>query len=131
MAKNYPRWSHARYDNAVHGGAISTITLSDPFGRNNVPSGAIILGGTIDIIVQLAGASATIAVGTTAGSSTTSIKGATAVASWTVGQMATVPVFTAATYVKMTAAGAITMTIATTALSAGVFEVHLLWLPPS
>ena len=131
MAKNYPRWAHARYENAVHGGAISTITLSDPYGRNTIPAGAIILGGTIDIITQLAGASATIAVGTTAGSSTTAIKGATAVASWTVGQMAVVPVFTAATYVKMTASGSITCTIATTALSAGEFEVHLLYVVSS
>jgi len=125
MAKNWIRYAKARYDNSVHGGAISTITLSDPYGRNALPQGAIILGGTIDVITQLAGASATIAVGTTAGSSTTSIKGATAVASWTVGQLAVVPVFTAATYVKLTAAGSITCTIATTALTAGVFEVHL------
>lgn len=128
MAKNYPRWAHGRYDFAVQGGAISTITLTDAYGRNTLPTGAIILGGTIDIIVQPVGASATIALGTTAGSSTTSIKGATAIASWTVGQLAMVPVFTAATYVKLTAAGSITTTIATTALTAGVFEVHLIYL---
>jgi len=131
MAKNYPRWAHARYENAVLGGAISTITLSDPYGRNFLPQGAIILGGTIDIIVQPVGASATIALGTSAGSSTTSLKGATAIASWTVGQLALVPIFTAATYVKLTAAGSITTTIATTALTAGIFEVHLLYVVSS
>src|SRR5262249_44702022 len=112
-------------------GAISTITLSGQ-GRNSIPNGAIILGGTIDITTQLtSGGSATIAIGTTAGSSSTSIKGATAVASWTVGQLAAVPVFTAATYVKMTADGALTAHIATAALTAGVFEVHLLYILPA
>ena len=131
MARHYIRTAWARYDWSVDGGAISTLTPSQGKGRNRIPNGAIILGGTIDIQTQLAGASATIAVGTTAGSSSTSLKAATAVASWTVGQMAIVPVFTAATYVKMTADGAINVTIATTALTAGVFEVHVVYLLPS
>ena len=132
MAKSYLKVAHARYDFAVHGGAISTITLSDPNGRNMIPQNAIILGGTIDIITQLgSGGSATIAIGTSAGSSSSSIKGATAVASWTVGQLVAVPIFTAATYVKMTALGSLTATIATATLNAGVFEVHLLYVVSS
>src|SRR5262245_26954023 len=119
----YVKVAHARYDFSVHGGAISTITLSDVNGRTMIPQNAIIIGGVIDVITQLtSGGSATIAIGTSSGSSTTSIKGATAVASWTVGRLDPVPVYTAATEVKMTATGAITATIATATLTAGVFE---------
>lgn len=114
------------YEFAVDGGAISTIT---PANSPTIPIGSIILGGTLDITTTLtSGGAATIAVGTSAGSSTTSIKGATAVASWTAGQLATVPVFTAATYVKLTAAGRPTLTIATAALTAGKFDVNLAYL---
>ena len=129
MAKRYIRVAHGRYDFAVHGGAISTITLSDAFGQSSLPANAIILGGTIDIITTLtSGGAATIALGTSAGSSTTSLKGATAVATWTAGQLAAVPIFTAATYVKLTAAGSLTATIAAVALTAGVFEIHVLYV---
>ena len=114
------------YDFAVDGGAVSTIT---PSNSPTIPDKAIILGGTIDITTQLtSGGAATIALGTSAGSSTTSLKGATAVASWTAGQLALVPVFTAATYVKLTAAGRPTLTIATAALTAGKFDVNLLYI---
>lgn len=113
------------YDFAVDGGAQTTIT---PANSPLIPIGAIILGGTIDITTTLVGATATIALGTSAGSSTTSLKGATAVASWTAGQLALVPVFTAATYVKLTAAGRPTLTIATANLTAGKFDVNLVYL---
>lgn len=114
------------YDFAVDGGAVSTIT---PTNSPTIPANAIILGGTIDITTTLtSGGAATIALGTSAGSSTTSLKGATAVASWSAGQLALVPVFTAATYVKLTAAGRPTLTIATAALTAGKFDVNLLYV---
>lgn len=114
------------YDFSVDGGAIATIT---PGNSPTLPLGAIILGGTIDITTQLtSGGAATIALGTSAGSSSSSLKGATAVASWTVGQLALVPVFTAATYVKLTADGRLTLTVAAAALTAGRFDVNLLWI---
>lgn len=126
MSRNYLRVAHGRYSFAKDGGAISTISLFDGNGRNSLPAGAIILGGTIDVITTLtSGGSATISLGTSAGSSATALVGATAVASWTAGQLALTPVFTAATYVKLTATGSLTATIATAALTAGVFEVHL------
>jgi len=129
-----PTWAshsgvgHARavYDFAVDGGAVSTIT---PVINMKIPSKAIILGGIIDIITTLtSGGSATIAVGTSAGSSTTSLKAALAVASWTAGLLAIVPVFTAATMVKLTAEGQITVTVATAALTAGKFGVQVQYL---
>lgn len=129
MSKQYIKVAHGRYDFGRLGGAISAITLLDGNGRNLLPVNAIILGGTIDIITALtSGGSATIALGTTAGSSATALLGATAVASWTAGQLALTPIFTAATMVKMTAAGSIIATIATAALTAGVFEVHLVYV---
>jgi hypothetical protein len=116
----------ATYDFSVDAGAISTLI---PTNSPTLPIGAIILGGTIDITTQLtSGGAATIALGTSAGSSTTSLKGATAVASWTVGQLALVPIFTAATYVKLTAAGRPNVTIATAALTAGKFDINLLYV---
>lgn len=114
------------YDFAVDGGAVGVIT---PSNSPTLPLGAIILGGTIDITTTLtSGGAATIALGTSAGSSATSLKGATAVASWTAGQLALVPVFTAATYVKLTAAGQLNMTVAAAALTAGKFDVNLVYL---
>lgn len=114
------------YSFATDGGAVSTIV---PTNSPTIPNGAIILGGTIDITTQLtSGGAATIALGTSAGSSSSSLKAATAVASWTVGQLALTPVFTAATYVKLTAAGRPNVTIATAALTAGVFNVNLSYL---
>lgn len=116
------RTAHMKYDFAVDGGAVSTIT---PVLTAALPINSIILGGVINITTSLtSGGSATIALGTTAGSSTTALKGATAVASWTSGvTLPLVPVFTAATFVKMTAAGSLDLTVATAALTAGVFEV--------
>lgn len=113
------------YDFAVDGGAISTIT---PTNSPTIPINAIILGGTIDIITTLVGATATISLGTSAGSNAASLKAATAVASWTAGQLALTPVFTAATYVKLTAAGRPTLTIAVAALTAGKFNVNLVYV---
>lgn len=131
MARTYIKVARYRYNFAQDGGAISTITLTAARRENSIPTGAIIIGGTIDIITQLtSGGSATIALGTTAGSSASSLKAATAVASWTVGQLAMVPLFSAATYIKMTADGSVTMTIATATLLTGVMEVHVMYLIP-
>lgn len=114
------------YDFAVQGGAVSTITPAD---SPTIPLGAIILGGTIDITTTLtSGGAATIALQTSAGMAAGGLKAALAVASWTAGQLALVPVFTAATYVKMTAAGRPQLTIVTAALTAGKFDVNLVYV---
>lgn len=115
------------YDFAVDAGAQSTIT---PANSPTIPTKAIILGGVIDVTTQLtSGGSATIALGTSAGSSTTSLIAATAVASWTVGTgLVVIPKFTAATWLKLTAAGRPTLTIATADLTAGKFDVNLVYV---
>lgn len=114
------------YDFATDGGVQGLIT---PANSPTLPIKSIILGGTIDITTTLtSGGSATIALGTSAGSSAAALKAATAVATWAAGQLAMVPLFTAATYLKLTAAGRLTLTVATADLTAGKFDVQVVYL---
>jgi len=118
------RMARAVYSFATDGGAVSTITL-----KNNVslPDNAVIVGGTINSTTACtSGGLATVAVGTSAGSSTTSLLGATAVASLSADARIN-SVATFASPVKLTARGAITVTIATAALTAGVVEVTVFY----
>lgn len=120
------QYAHARYVFSTDGGAVGLIT---PSANVTIPQNAIIIGGTINITTAFtSGGSATVSVGTSAGSSATSILTATAVASMTVGQLAMVPVFTAATYVKLSASGQITVTVGTASLTAGVMDVIVMYL---
>lgn len=114
------------YDFTVDGGAVATIT---PTNSPTLPAGAIILGGVIDIITTLtSGGAATIALGTSAGSAVNSLKVTTAVATWAAGvTVPLTPVFTAATYVKLTAAGRLTLTVTAFALTAGKFDVTVVY----
>lgn len=113
------RAAKAVYSFAVDGGAVSTIT---PNGTVNLPANAVIVAATVNSTTAVTSAgAATVAVGTSAGSSTTSILGATAKASLSANALINgVPVF--ATPVKLTAAGNITFTVGTAALTAGVIE---------
>lgn len=116
------RYAKAIYDFSVDGGAVSTIT---PISGATLPINAIILGGVIDTITALTSSgSATVSIGTSAGSSAASIKAALAYGSYS-GLVAVIPLFTAATMVKLTAAGALTFTIGTAALTAGKLGVTL------
>lgn len=110
----------------VDGGAVGLIT---PANSPTLPIKAIILGGVIDIVTTLTGgATSTIALGTSAGSAANSLKAATAVATWAAGvTVPVVPVFTAATFVKLTAAGKLTLTVAAEALTAGKFNVTVVY----
>lgn len=126
-----PRVKTARgnYSFAADGGAVSTIAL---MGATNIPSGATITGGFIDITTALVGATATIAVQV---ESAGDICAATAVASWTTGRKNVLPALTsgsltAGTVVRTTAARDISIVIATAALTAGVFSVVLFYTDP-
>lgn len=119
------QYAKAIYDFSLDGGLVSTIT---PVLNDTIPKNAIILGGILDIVTTFVGATATIAIGTSAGSSTSSIKAATAVATYTAGLLTIVPVFTAATAFKMTASGLITVTIATAALTVAKMGIHVAFL---
>lgn len=115
------------YDFAVDGGAVSTIT---PSNSPIIPAKAIILGGVIDITTTLtSGASATIALGLGSGAQVAVLKAATAVATWAAGlTVPIIPVFTAASYYKATAAAQMTLTVATAALTAGKMDVSVVYV---
>ena len=119
------RVARAKYSFAVSGGTQGLITPAD---SDTIPDNAIIVGGTINSTTAVESlGSATVAIGTSAGSSATAIKGATGKASYSLDAVLNaVPVF--ATPVKMTAAGTITFTIGTADLTAGVIEVWLYYV---
>lgn len=122
------RQARAIFSFATDGGAIATIT---PVANAVIPANAIVIGGFANPTTALtSGGSATIAIGTSAGSSTTALKGATAVATYSINAiLALTPVMTAATAFKMTAAGSITLTVAVAALTAGIMEVTVFYIP--
>jgi len=118
-----------KYDFAVDGGAVSTIAITS---GTPIPSGAVIIGGYVDVSTALVGATATIAMQIEAAND---ILTAVAVASWTTGRKNVLPApttgaLTASTAVKTTAARNISIVIATAALTAGVFDVVLYVIPP-
>lgn len=116
--------AHVIYDFAVDGGAQGAIT---PVGTVNLPNKAIIVGGTANIIAAVTSlGSATVSIGTSAGSSATSILAATAKASLTLAALLNiVPVF--ATPIKLTAAGNVTFTVGAADVTAGKIEAFLLY----
>lgn len=115
------RYAHFLYNFAVDGGASVTPSMSDTIPANAVVGG----GGYINSPTAVTAAgSATVAIGTTAGSSSTSILAATGKASFSLDAVV-VPTSTATPF-KMSAAGQITLTIATGPLTAGIIEG---WVP--
>lgn len=118
-----------KYDFAVDGGLVSTIAITS---GTPIAAGSVIVGGYVDVITQLTGATATIACQVEAAND---ILTAVAVASWTVGRKNILPApttgaLTASTAVKTTADRNISIVIATAALTAGVFNVVLYVIPP-
>ena len=118
------RLATATYDFAVNGGAISAIPLAA-----TVPDNAVILDGMVDVVTTCTSD------GADAGTMALSVEGAndivTAIAisdgtnPWDAGLKAIIPLGTAATAIKTTAARAITATIAGQAFTAGKFVVFL------
>lgn len=120
------RMARAKYDFAADGGGAPG--LITPATNCVIPDNAIIVSGFANPTTALVGSSTTIAIGTSAGSAANSLKAATAEASFGSDVIvALVPVFTAATAVKMTAAGSITITTAVAALTAGVMEITVFY----
>lgn len=111
------------YNFTTQGGAVGAITLQNPITLQNcsLPKNAVIVGATIDNLTAVtAGAGATVTVGT--GQSTTDIKNLTAASSYT-GLLSAVPVFTAATAIKLTADATPAIAVGSAALTAGKFNV--------
>lgn len=114
----------AKYSFGTDGGAVSTITPGVLF-NTTIPDNSIITAVIINSTTALAsGGSATISIGTSAGSSTTSLLGTTAYTTFTLDKLSPgVPTFNVP--IKMTAGGNITFTIGTAPLTAGVIEVFV------
>ena len=111
--------ARALYSFAVDGGAIGAIT---PVQSDWIPANAIVYGGVINSSTAVtSGGSATVAIGTTAGSAANSILTATGKASFTLDAVL-VPTAVATPF-KMSAAGQINLTVAAAALTAGIIEV--------
>ena len=125
------RVAHATYSFAVDGGGAPG--LITPASNATIPINAVIYNVAVVVSSDLlaAGGAATIAVGTSAGSAANSLMTATNKTSWTASAkfVQGVPVpQTASTWVKMSAAGSITLTSATNALTAGVAEIYVFYI---
>jgi len=117
--------AHATYNFAVDGGASCTPSISD-----TIPANALVFGGVVNSPTAVTAAgSATVSVGTTAGSGAASILAATAKASLSLD--AVLPATAAATPFKMSAAGQISIAVATGPLTAGVLEIDVYYVVPS
>jgi hypothetical protein len=115
------RYAKSVYDFAVDGGAVSAIL---PVKGATLPINAILIGALLDIVTTFTSdGSATLALGTSAGSAANSILAATPVASLTVGITTSLN-----TRFKMTAAGVLQWTIATAAMTAGKAGLILAYL---
>jgi hypothetical protein len=115
-----------RYDFAQDLGAISTITLR---ADSPLPLGSVIIGGYIDVQTALtSGGAATVALQAEAANDLqTAIT--VAGAPWsTTGRKAITPVFTAASMIKTTASRAPAMLIAAFTVTAGKFDLVLLYI---
>lgn len=119
--------AQGEYEFARDGGAISTISLRGGPGDaagNEVPAGAIVLGGYIEVDTAVtSGGAATIAVNSE-GAGDLLAAAAVSGAPWsTTGRKSVIPVFTGATTVKTTVSRRLAITIATATLTAGKFRV--------
>lgn len=115
------------YNFAVDGGAVGAII---PSVSDTIPADAIVMGSVVNSPTAVtSGGSATVAVGTSAGSSADSILAATTKADFTtdavlVGLASTAPF-------KMSAAGQLQITVAAAALTAGLIEVIVTYVMPT
>jgi predicted RecA/RadA family phage recombinase len=117
--------AHALFD--VAAGDSGSIATTTPANSDTIPKDAVVFGGVINSTVAVAasGGTATVAVGTVAGSSTTSILAATNKTSFTTDAVL-VPSCVATPF-KMTAAGKIDVTVAAFAIQAGQIEIWVLY----
>lgn len=118
----------ALYDFATDGGATGALI---PSISDTIPANAIVLGGIVNpVIAVLSGGSATISVGTSAGSGAATILAATGKASLTLDAVIEVlgtnsQAATNKPSFKMTAAGQINITIAAATVTAGRIEINV------
>jgi len=113
-----------QYDFTVHGGTVGSINLTG----DQLPIGAVVYGGIIDVITALGSAGG--ATGALNVEAANDLVSATVVAGapWsTTGLKAIIPVATAGSSVKLTAARNIVLTVAVADLNAGKFNLFLVY----
>jgi hypothetical protein len=123
--KNLKTWKGS-YDFAVDGGLVSTITLRSDDGE--LPNGAVIEGGFVDVQTILASGGA--ATGALQAEAANDLVNAAAFngAPWsTIGRKSLIPVFTGATTVAATAARNPKFVIGAVALTGGKFDLVLFY----
>lgn len=110
------------YDFAADGGAIGTFDLGV-----TIPDNAIITDAWVDVLTTLTSATdaATIALHTETANDIVSAVAISAATDWDAGLRAGIPVGTVATMKKMSAARALTATVAVEDLTAGKFNVFV------
>lgn len=116
--------ARGRYDFTVDGGAVGDIDLTR---TAQIPAGAVILGGFVEVDTAVVGTGASVAL-KVEGAGDIVAAAAVSGAPWsTTGRKSVVPVFTGATTVKTTAARKIVATVSAAVLTAGVFDVVLFY----
>jgi hypothetical protein len=117
----------AVYDFAVDGGAVGTIPL---LGSTDIPNGALVMGGYMEVHTIVAGAGATAAVQCQAANDIISAAAVSGAPWSTTGLKAVVPLYTATTMIRLTAARDISLVITAAVLTAGRFSVVLFYQDP-
>jgi hypothetical protein len=112
--------ARAKYAFATEGGAQGAINLGV-----TIPSGAVILFGYLDVQTAPTGTGATIAISVEAANDIVTAAAISGAPWSTTGRKSIIPVATGATSVKTTQARAVTATVGTADLTAGIFEVVL------
>ena len=114
----------ARYDFSVDGGANGVLI---PAMSDTIPANAIMIAATINSTTAVLPTGATISIGTSAGSTATSILAVTAGTTLIAGALVN-GVTTFAAPRKMSASGQIQLTIASGPITAGVVEIFVIYV---
>lgn len=126
LAGGIMKMARAVYDFAVEGGAVGAINL---LAGAEIPSGAVILGGYLDVITVPTSAGAPTLGVQVEGTNDVVASALISGAPWsTTGRKSVIPAFTGATSVKTTAAKNVVANVGTAALTAGKFEVVLFYV---
>lgn len=121
-------WARGHYDFAVQGGAIGSISLLGAAGL--IPAKSMIIGGFMRVTTPLTSAGAATAAVSVEGAGDMVAAAAVSGAPWSsTGTKAIIPVYTAATMVLTTVARDIALVVAAFALTAGVCDVYLAYVP--
>jgi len=118
------RWAKVEWDFATDGGTVSgsPITLS-----LTLPDNSIVIGGVVEVITAVtSSSSATVALGVTGAA--TALLAATGKADFALGAVLPLAAVSAAP-IKLPAATALTLTVATSNLTAGKFNIWVEYLP--